>query len=276
MDSKKEIYFHVGLAKTATTFLQYQVFPKFKNVHYLQRTNYKHFRRSIENTEADKIFISNEFDRQLEREADNFSSYYPQAKPIMVLRRHDKWIASQYRRRVKNGTTASFTEFIDLDQDQGEWKQKDSYFYPKIKYLEDKFDRKPLVLLFDELKENPYGFFDKIAGVMDASYDRAEIDTSPRHQSYNEKQLKVVKKASEKFLIRGINYSDIYWVSKIQRLIKMIPRYLVLYSAFLIPDSFVSDQPLIPEEELERVREFYEEDWEKCKQYAQFTGKDEE
>ena len=113
--SQQEIYFHVGLAKTATTFLQYKVFPNFKNIHYLQRTHYKHFRKSIEQAKADKIFISNEFDRQLEKEADNFSSYYPQAKPIIVLRRHDSWIASQYRRAVKNGNTNSFYEFIDLE-----------------------------------------------------------------------------------------------------------------------------------------------------------------
>ncbi len=126
-----------------------------------------------------------------------------------------------------------------------------------------------MVLFFEELKETPFNFFDKIADCMDADYAREKIDTSPKHQSYSEKQLKVVQKASKKFLIREINYSDIYLVSKLQRLMKMIPRYLVMYAANLIPSQFISDQPLIPEVELERVREFYEEDWQKCKQYAQ-------
>jgi hypothetical protein len=268
MSNQKEIYFHVGLAKTATTFLQYRVFPYFKNVHYLQRTHYKHFKKSIENADADKIFISNEFDRQLEREMDNFSEHYPHARPIIVLRRHDKWIASQYRRSVKNGNTNDFEDYIDLDNDQGNWKQEELYFYPKIKYLEKKFDHKPLVLFFEELKEDSFAYFDRFADYMDADYNKKDINTNPKHKAYSDKQLKVIKEATKKGLKSEIDYSDIYLVRKVQRLIKMIPRYLVLYSALLMPDSWIRDNPLVPADHLKRVKEFYKKDWNKCKEYA--------
>ena len=32
--SEKEVFFHVGLGKTATTYLQYQFFPKLRGIHY--------------------------------------------------------------------------------------------------------------------------------------------------------------------------------------------------------------------------------------------------
>lgn len=268
MNHNKEIYFHVGLAKTATTFLQYQVFPEFENVEYLQRTKYRKFKENIDNTNSDKVFISNEFDCQLEREVDKFSQYYPQTKSIIVLRRHDKWMASQYRRAVKNGNTHLFTDFIDLDNDEGDWKQKNTYFYPKIKHLEEKFDHKPLVVFFEDLKKDVFAFIDQFADYMEADYDPQQIDTTPKHKSYNEKQLKVIRKLDQTVFNSEVDYSDVYLIRKLQRWKKMLPRYFVLYSSLLIPEHWIDEQPLIPDEELQRVREFYAEDWKKCREYA--------
>ena len=269
MTGKKEIFFHVGLGKTASTYLQDKFFPNLKNIAYIQRTNYKHFRKTIENTKSDKIFISNEFDRQLEREVDRFSKYYPQAKTIIVLRSHGSWIASQYRRFVKNGKADKFEDFLDLENDQGDWKQKDLYFFPKIKYLEDKFDYKPLVLFYRDFKDDNFAYFDKFAHYMDVYYNKDEIDTTPKHKSYNEKQLKVIRKFRKKIFKKETNYSDIYTIRKIQRWLRMIPRYLILYSALLIPETWIGSEPLIPREQLQEVDEFYKDDWEKCLEYAQ-------
>jgi len=265
----KEIYFHVGLGKTGTTFLQHRVFPHFQNVDYLQRGKYHNFKKNIEKNQSDKIFISREFDRQLEREVNRFSNHYPNTKSIIVLRRHDSWIESEYKRYLKSGKNNTFDEFLDLDNDQGNWKKKDVYFFPKIKHLEHKFDHKPLVLFFNDLKKNTWNYIDKFAKYMNASYNKGDINTRIKHKSYNTKQLKIIQKFNQKFMPQGPNYSDIYFIRKIQRWLRMIPRYIVLYSAIFIPDNFVSDKPLIPPSKLQRVREKYSEDWEKCKKYAQ-------
>jgi hypothetical protein len=39
-----EIYIHVGLGRTGSTFLQQRVFPKFRKIHYFRHT---HFRGAI-------------------------------------------------------------------------------------------------------------------------------------------------------------------------------------------------------------------------------------
>jgi len=48
MNTEKEVYFHVGLGKTASTYLQYQLFPKLKGIKYFQRSSYKRYHKIIE------------------------------------------------------------------------------------------------------------------------------------------------------------------------------------------------------------------------------------
>ena len=110
--SEKQIFFHVGTGKTGTTFLQYRVFPKLRNIYYIQRTRYKNVKNIIAESDAQKILISREFDQQLEKEIRWFTHTYPDTTPIIVFRRHDSYIASQYRRFVKMALTARLQIFL--------------------------------------------------------------------------------------------------------------------------------------------------------------------
>jgi hypothetical protein len=48
----------------------------------------------------------------------------------------------------------------------------------------------------------------------------------------------------------------------------MIPRYLILFASVGIPGLLVGQSPLIPEKELIKVRKHFEEDWNRCLEYA--------
>ena len=115
--SNRIIYFHVGLGKTGSTYLQVKFFPKLKGLQYVPTIDYKRYQKVIEKSKANKILVSREFDRQLEDEIKKFAALYPEARIIIVLREHDTWIASQYKRFVKNGFNGSFRKFIDIDCD---------------------------------------------------------------------------------------------------------------------------------------------------------------
>lgn len=261
-----ELYCHVGLGKTASTYLQYRLFPKLKGIRYIQRTRYRRFPRIIESTNDSKYLVSREFDRQFEEEVRKIAATYPDARIIIVLRRNDSWIASQYRRYVKNGGVQPFEKFLDLEHDQGLWKKKDVYFYPKIQLVEELFHHKPLILWHGELKKDPWTFFDRIARYTGTTYNRNQIVVNPSHKSYSEKQLKILQRFMSSLFPCGWKGSK----NRVKHYIRFRSRWLllhlVLYVAAVLPKSLAGEDPLIPPEQLERVKKFFEEDWEKCEE----------
>ena len=154
--SKKQIFFHVGTGKTGTTFLQYRVFPYLQGIEYIQRTRYKKSKQIIQKSQNTKLLVSREFDRQLQNEIEWFAESYPNATPIIVFRRQDSYIASQYRRFVKNGFTGAFTTFFDLKNNQGFFEQKHACYMQQIALLEKTFNQKPIVLIYEKGKIIPF------------------------------------------------------------------------------------------------------------------------
>jgi hypothetical protein len=266
---EKQIFFHVGLAKTASTWLQLKVFPEFRGIYYVKNTSYHRYASIINQSQHPKYLVSREFDRQLEREVSRFASLYPDARPIIVLRRHDSWIASQYRRRVKNGFGLPFEAFFDLEEDQGYWKQSDLYFLPKLRVLEKYFSHRPLVLFYEDLKTDPMVFVDRMARFCGVEYDKNRISLIPYHAAYTDKQLKVLRKVSRYLMspVQEFSGSRIWrWLQKRSRSLIL---YSVLYPSLLIPDAWLPEEELIPNEPLERIRKQYADDWQNCHEYAE-------
>jgi len=261
----KEIYFHVGLGKTASKFLQHKIFPKLQGIHYIKPTQYKNSHRIIERGDVRKFLVSREFDNQLEPETEKFASRFPNARIIIVLRRHDLWMASQYRRHVKNGYSRSFEEFIDIENDRGFWRRDKVFFLPKLKHLEKLFGTKPLVLFHDDLAKDPVQFIGKIIEFTGTKCDINKLNLNYHHASYSEKQLKVMRKTGKLlFNQKEIEYSENPVLNWMQRRSRLFACYAVLYAALLLPDALLESEPLIPDEALEKVRRFYADDWNKC------------
>lgn len=267
--AQPEIYFHVGLGKTASTYLQMDVFPKFKNIHYIRTNKFKKAKDIIAQGKHDRYLVSREFDRQLEDEVKKFSADYPDSHPIVIFRRQDGWMASQYRRHVKNGHSYSFKGYFDVENNKGEWDRKEADFYSKLMILEKYFTNKPLVLFYEELRENQLKVIDKIAVFTKSTYDKSSISTSKTHSSYSEKQLKGIRKVSKVIPLRKTYNFKIKLINKLRNWGIQAIRYPLLFSFKLMPNRFFDQEPLISKEDLEEVRRYFEEDWKKVKQYAE-------
>lgn len=267
---KKEVFFHPGLGKTGTTYLQYKFFPKINNVFYIQRTKYSNAAQIIRNAEPGKFLVSREFDNQFYTEVDRFAAEFPDAWPVIVLRRHSSWIASQYRRIIKNGRGLYFREFIDIDENDGRWDKEVLNFYDKIKKLEASFAHKPLVLFYKELQTNPHTFFGKFARFMGTHYDPNKISLRSKHVSYNENQLKLIRHVARKYFMNREQPQTVKGIKRERRMRKFLS-HLVMYFYWAVPNTGWKDEPLIEPEELQKIDERYAGDWNKCKEYARLN-----
>lgn len=266
MEEDKQVYFHVGLGKVASTFLQQMVFPALGGIHYIPTRKYRKAKHIIGTVSAEKVLVSREFDRQLEQEVEWFTKDFPQAKIIILLRRQDEWAASQYRRKVKNGWYGSFGEFLDVTHDQGLWKQEDFYFRQKLDFIKNHTIATPLVLYYDDLQDRPEWFLGQLCAYMGVEVPK-HISWGKVHASYSDKQLKVLRSFCKRYVKavpEGKENKLLHWLT--YRPVWAF-YHLILYGAVLIPDSWLSKEPLISEEALRQVREFYQEDWEWVKSY---------
>lgn len=258
MSSFPEIYFHVGTGKTGSTFLQTRVFPLLKGIHYIPNNRYHKIFQEIENCQAKKILVSREFDQQLEREVKRFSKKHPNTTPIIVFRRHDYYIASQYRRFVKNGFTGSFQTFFDLHNNRGYFKQTDLDYKRQVAVLQKHFIKEPIVFTYEDFKANAQNFTDKWTKIMKCSLDKERVDWSRKHTSYSEHQLKVIKRFGSFINLTKRQVFKNSMLHFLWRVYLGSIRYGILHLSFLVPKN---TKKLISEEELKTVKNHFQEDW---------------
>lgn len=261
------------MGKTGTTFLQYQVFPKIRGVRYFHRSSYKRTKRIIAKGKSDKYLVSGELDNRLiEDYLKDFSDPYNYARPILVIRRHDEWITSQYKRYLKNGNHWCFIDFFDLEKDKGYWKQENLYYYPIILLLEKYFLHKPMVLLYDDLRKDPRAFILRLVESMGVRIRMDKLNLSPRHKSYSEKQLMAVYRATERINLQKRRPFHKKWKNVVINLFTNAKRYVILYGALVFPGKIFTKEQVFPtEEQLRAIREHYNEDWEECLAYAKHS-----
>ena len=275
----KEIYFHVGLAKTGSTFLQKNFFPYLKNIKYISTQDYINCIDIINKTNYKSYLISREFDKQFEREIKKFISYFPDTKIIVVFRRHDQWIASQYKRAVKNGWHWDFKNYYNINN-KGIWKNSDLTYMNKLKIIKKYSKSKPLILKFKELKKDPFNYLNKISNYTDSKYLKTEISFKTVHKSYSEKQLIFLKKFCKIFKKTPPKYYD-YQEITLDKTISNTNRikhwlfyrpwwllfHLVMYTSLLIPKSLIVKNSLINKNDLAEIKKKFKEDWKKVFEY---------
>ena len=265
-----EIYFHVGLPKTASTFLQRNVFPQFQDIHFVKKHDFQHRDKIIANYPGARFLLSIEMDLQNEpglAKIRDVSSKYPQTRPIVVFRKHGSWLKSKYKYYLRKHGSYDFDHFFDLENNSGVFKTEDLFFYDRIQILEKHFQKKPLVFFQEELKKAPFKVIDQMASLLNVRYNPDDIKISNVKSSYSEKQLKLIRKFNRSYKFDKEKVKPGFRRFCYKKFGGLL-LHSVAYAALLIPDSMMDKNPLIPKSIVEKVNKSYQEDWQKCVNYA--------
>jgi hypothetical protein len=262
---KPEVYFHAGMMRTASTFMQKTVFPELTGIEYISKKQYGKAHKIISESDAEKVLVSFELNNALFfPHLENFAQKYPDAGIILVLRRQDEWIISHYKRALKNGFHEDFRKYFDIEADTGRWKHDDLLYYPKLEWVRKQFTKAPLVLFHHELRDNPHLFLKKILQYTGAQ-STGNISFKPKHTSYSEKQL---------LFKRWVNHHTIFKEkfgeeeSQLRKVSNKFLRYILLHLPLFIPFN-KHQQELVPKSDKEKIRKTFKEDWEQCQAFAE-------
>lgn len=188
------VYWHVGLPKTGSTYLQQRVFPRFTGLSYIDKPS----RQVLQKIETMKRFSPVLYSREVTgawaEKAQWMARSHPEARPIIVLRRHSDHIASWYRNRLKNGGRCTFEQYVDLDRNQGLRPTSDFCHFEKIKRLDEALEYKPYILFYDDLKANPDVFLRDLADYLGLGYEPADVNRQAANPARGDRQLKAVRR----------------------------------------------------------------------------------
>lgn len=276
VEPQPQIFYHAGLGKVASTYLQKRVFPALQGICYIPRNRFRRHRKVIARGDCERYLISRECGKYLDRRLQEVAASYPGAHVLMFFRRHDEWIASHYRRYVKNGGRRELRGYLDIDGDTGIWKREQLVYMDMIDRVENYFGRKPFVLTYDRLRLDPYDFSQRLAEHLGASIDRRLLGSSPVHASYRPQRLKKVRLINRLLELRDPEAdSRPMTAHRLRRRLLLYRSYLLLLAASLVPDETVANEELSDPGTLEAIRAYYTDDWNALVRYEseQFGGR---
>lgn len=274
--TQRQTFFHVGYARAASTFLQKSVFPALIGLQYIPRNRFRVREKEKRRFKDSKILMSREAGKHIYERCDRVKEVFG-SRIIISLRRQDKLVASNYRLHAKKGHTVRFRDYLDLESDQGIWKKADFEYMKLINYVEKANGQKPIVLIFEDYISDPDFYLDSLCAAMECAIDRQRIGTDIVHKSYSDKQLRLRRQFADFFsdkdnpeqqlrnktpqgdgFVNFLRYRALLWSSAI-----------FMRLANFAPDSWLSDEPLIDEDRLVEIKNYYDQDWQACIDYVE-------
>ncbi len=265
-----QVFFHVGLPKTASTFLQRNVFPFFKGIHFVKKHDFKFRDQIISQTEANVVLLSTELDISSEKDYKKLASVaekYPNTKPIVVFRKHASWVGSKYKYYLRKHGTLSFEDYFDMDGDEGKLGQKNLNFYKRIELLEDYFKTRPLVMFQEEFKHQPKKAIDVLAKFTHATYNESDIKISSVKKAYSEHALYYVRRLNRWYNYDHSNIKNPVWKFTYKKFGGAV-LHVTAFFAGLFEPSKEKAKKVLPKESVDRVNKAFADDWNKCVAYA--------
>ena len=258
-----EIFWHCGMMRTGTTYLQSSVFPLFEGLRYIGKDQYADRSRIVREHPSERFLVSFEVYQggRGVAEIESFATRWPEARPILVLRRQGDWLRSEYKRLLKNGAVREFREVWDPENPAALYKPRDLRLGDRIACLEENFQSQPILLLYEDLRADGLCFIEHLARITGATFRAQTVGLAPKHVSYGDRELRAFRAVTKYITLRREAPFKPVLAYKAQRLFRDLVRYLVLYGSRILP---MGDHALVAPEVLQTVDDYYRTDWDDC------------
>ena len=199
------------------------------------------------------------------------------SKIIISVRRHDVLAASTYRLYAKNGHTFRHDKFLDVINNEGVRKVEDFTYIRLLKYVEEQTGNRPLLLIFEDYISDPEFYTDSLCAFLECSIDMAKLSHSAVHKSYTDKQLRLRRQFSDKYLspeknkaaLDSINLEDYTpWKNLKEKVLVRVSGIFMRLARFA-PESWLDDEPLLIESHSQAIRDYFADDWAACFDYVE-------
>lgn len=281
MKDNTNIFIHIGLHKTGTTFLQQNIYGLWENMEYL---NTLWFPYMVLIQPRKKYIISNEtlcgrpwgrpksmnIDWSEERKLVLLSlkRLYPHARILLSIRNHRNLLLSMYKQYLHEGGVLKLHEFYDLETDSGIIKKDDIKFMELIQFIEEIFEHKPFVFSMEELFGDLPLFLKKLESIFDEKAPTAPpikgiVNEGVRYwQGKLLRSLNIIDKKPGSY----INSNGLFALTNNLTLwLRLDPRTLCQKKL-----RFLSKKQIqFSKEDSELIDRYYKEDWEASKNYIE-------
>ncbi|MDZ7776493.1 MAG: hypothetical protein U5L09_13245 [Bacteroidales bacterium] len=266
------VFFHVGLPKTASTFLQRRVFPHLENIYYVKKHDFRRHHKLAAQSGKSRILLSVEFnphpgDSDGEEKLATVKESYDSVFPIIVLRKHSSWIKSRYKYHLRKHGTYSPEAFVDPSTRLGGEMRRFLHYYPKIELLEKTYGHTPLVLFQEEIKKHPFRAIQAIADYTGATFEERKIKIAVVKKAYEEKPLKWVLLFNRAYPFFPKKIHPKFLRKTYKKVSQLLLHTVAFFGRFLHDPQ--KGKALIPDETLQLIDREYRQDWEQCMAYAE-------
>jgi len=220
---------HIGLPRTASTFLQRQVFPKIREVEFygvdtcfyseaFQRLLYEDDslytqprRDQLIQTKSENILLSNELfcgqsfamnATNRSRTAIRLKQVFPEAEIVLMLRNQLQLLESLYSIAVYGGYYKKPDEFLNFGNSGtryntfSENEHAEAYlFTPLVDLYKEKFKRVH-VFLFEDFSANPDQFVQNMASELNIELNSPIVHTKKENKSLGQRQISYFRKVN--------------------------------------------------------------------------------